>query len=60
MTDPIAIAAAITTAPAFAKLGLSMRDPRTRDRAGQELASWIAQQLDGREPPHPGQLRLPL
>ena len=59
--SPAIISAAIKSAPAFARLGLSMRDARTRERAADALASAIAERLgQSRELPDENQLPLPL
>lgn len=44
--SPALISAAIKAAPAFARLGLSVRDERLRDRAADALASAIAERLE--------------
>jgi hypothetical protein len=55
------IAAALTDAPRFAILGMSMRDERMRERAAEALAAFIAERLDNPPPPVSiDQLRLPL
>ena len=55
------ISAAIKSAPAFARLGLSVRDERLRDRAADALASIIADRLEHpREPGDDNQMTLPL
>lgn len=43
--NPESVSAAIRSAPAFARLGLSMRDPNTRDRAADALAVAIVEGL---------------
>jgi hypothetical protein len=59
MIDSRAIADAIRAAPAFARLGLSVRDARLRDRAADALAETIAERLEPR-PDTQDQLSLPL
>ena len=55
------ITAALDDAPRFAILGLSMRDQRTRDRAKEALAEFIAERLtQSPVEQHPDQLRLRL
>lgn len=59
--NPEHVVAALEAAPAYARLGLSVRDERLRDRALRDLAEFVAERLNG-----PGthvsrdQLRLPL
>ncbi len=43
--SPESVSAAIRSAPAFAKLGLSMRDPRYRERAIEALSLAIVEEL---------------
>ena len=57
---PELVRAAIEAAPAFARLGLSVRDPRLRARAAGALAEAIVEGLDRPPPVDPGQLALPL
>ena len=61
IVSPEAVSAAIRSAPAFARLGLSVRDPQYRDRAVDALSQAI---VDGLERPQPladdNQLPLPL
>lgn len=55
------VSAAIRSAPAFARLGLSMRDANTRERAADALAIAIVEQLEHPHPDHDGsQMTLPL
>jgi vancomycin permeability regulator SanA len=57
-----ALTAAILSAPAWAKIGLTMRDERMRERAAQELAETLLDRLadDPAPEPHPDQLALAL
>jgi hypothetical protein len=48
--SPDIVAHAIRTAPAFARLGLSMRDPRFRDRAADALAAAIVEEISKYRP----------
>lgn len=59
--SPESISAAIRTAPAFARLGLSMRDAAMRERAADALAAAIVEGLE-RSPPNDdkNQMTLPL
>lgn len=58
---PATVSAAIMSAPAFARLGLSMRDPNTRERAADALAVAIVERLEHAPPDHDGnQIPLPL
>ena len=58
---PATVSAAIMSAPAFARLGLSMRDPNTRERAADALAVAIVERLEHVRPEHDGnQMPLPL
>ena len=41
--DPLRIASALLTAPGWARVGLSVRDERMRERAAQELAKIITE-----------------
>lgn len=54
-----AIARAITTAPAWALVGLTMPDEQMRENGAHELARWIAEQAS-RTPADQNQLALPL
>ena len=59
--SPAAISDAIKSAPAFARIGLSVRDPRLRDRAADALAHAIAERLGAPAEPHDtDQMPLPL
>ncbi|NNG57132.1 DUF6771 family protein [Sphingomonas paucimobilis] len=59
--SPESISAAIRTAPAFARLGLSMRDAAMRERAADALAAAIVEGLEHPRPDHDGsQMTLPL
>jgi hypothetical protein len=59
--SPDAVSAAILAAPAFAHLGLSVRDARLRARAVDALSVAIVEGLERRrEPEVEGQLALPL
>lgn len=59
--SPSAISAAIRSAPAFARLGLSMRDADTRERAADALAYAIAERLERPPVTHDeNQMTLPL
>jgi len=56
-----AIAASVLSAPAWALLGLTVRDPRLRERAADTLAARIAADLDGgADADDPRQIALPL
>lgn len=44
--NPESVSAAIRSAPAFARLGLSMRDATMRDRAADALAVAIVEDLE--------------
>lgn len=44
--SPSAVSAAINSAPAFARLGLSVRDPRLRERAVDALSLAIVDWLE--------------
>lgn len=58
--SPATVSAAIMSAPAFARLGLSMRDPDTRERAANVLAIAIVEQLEQPRPDFDGnQMPLP-
>lgn len=56
----IAIADALLDAPAWARVGLAVRDDRLREQAADALAARITATLNGECPPHPDQLRLAL
>ncbi|HEX8382879.1 MAG TPA: DUF6771 family protein [Sphingomonas sp.] len=59
--DPSYVAHSILTAPAWARLGITMADPRMRERAAEELALAIVERLD--QPPaiyDASQIPLPL
>lgn len=59
--SPAVISAAIKSAPAFARLGLSMRDARLRERAADALAGVIAERLQQPAELHDeNQMTLPL
>lgn len=59
--SPSAVSAAIMSAPAFARLGLSMRDARTRERAADALAVAIVEGLERPRTEYDGsQMTLPL
>ena len=60
MVEPQVIAQAINEAPAFMRLGLSLREPRFRERASLELASWITERILEAEQRDANQLHLPL
>ncbi|WP_404337804.1 DUF6771 family protein [Sphingomonas sp. MMS12-HWE2-04] len=57
-----ALTAAILAAPAWAHLGLAVRDPRLRQRAAREVAESVLDRLqnDFATEPHPDQLPLAL
>lgn len=58
--DPESVSAAIRSAPAFARLGLSMRDPRYRERAIEALSLAIVEKLEQPAPmPDRDQMHLP-
>lgn len=59
--NPESVSAAIRSAPAFARLGLSMRDAAMRERAADALALSIVESLERPRPDHDGnQMALPL
>lgn len=59
--SPATVSAAIRSAPAFARLGLSMRDANMRERAADALAVAIVERLEQPRPEHDGnQIPLPL
>ena len=59
--SPATVSAAIRSAPAFARLGLSMRDANTRERAVDTLAVAIVERLEHPAPStDPDQMPLPL
>jgi hypothetical protein len=59
--SPESISAAIRTAPAFARLGLSMRDATMRERAADALAHAIVEGLKRPRSDHDeNQMTLPL
>lgn len=59
--SPESVSAAIRSAPAFARLGLSMRDASYRERAIDALAVAIVERLEHPRPDHDGnQMALPL
>jgi hypothetical protein len=59
--SPEAVSAAIKSAPAFARIGLSVRDPRLRDRAVDALSMAIVEQLKRQVAPADArQMALPL
>ena len=59
--NPESVSAAIRSAPAFARLGLSMRDATMRERAADALAVAIVEGLKHPRPDHDGnQMTLPL
>ncbi len=60
MTDPLIIAQAIESAPLRTTASLALLDHRRRALATEELAGWIAQQLDAPPPRDHRQLSLPL
>jgi len=55
-----AIASMILTAPAWARVGLTVRDERLRERAADCLAAVIVSQLEEEPEPNRDQLALPL
>lgn len=57
-----ALTAAILAAPAWAHIGLTVRDPRLRERAAQEVAETVLDHLADDPAPedHPDQLVLAL
>ncbi|WP_425505798.1 DUF6771 family protein [Sphingomonas hominis] len=58
---PESVSAAIRSAPAFARLGLSMRDASYRERAVEALAFAIVEDLELPQPDFDGrQMTLPL
>lgn len=52
------IAQAILEAPGWARVGITMSDPRMREKAAEELALSIAERLDPQPEPDPRQLGL--
>jgi hypothetical protein len=59
--DSTALGAIILDAPAWALIGLAMRDLRLRQRAAQEIAETVLDRLDRPVPvEHPDQLLLEL
>jgi hypothetical protein len=60
--NALEISAAILAAPAWARVGLTVRDPRLRERAAQELAETVLDRLEAGPAlaPHPDQLALAL
>lgn len=59
--SPATVSAAIMSAPAFARLGFSMRDPNTRERAVDALSVAIVEHLKHSHPLiDPDQMPLPL
>jgi hypothetical protein len=59
--DSAALSAIILDAPAWAQIGLTVRDPRMRQRAAQEIAETVLDRLDRPVPvEHPDQLPLEL
>lgn len=55
------LSAILLNAPAWARLGLTVRDPRLRERAADALAATIVRKLDEAEPvADRDQLALPL
>jgi len=50
----------LMNAPAWARVGLTMRDPRMRERAADALAATIQDRMHPQHRPDPGQLALPL
>jgi len=55
-----ALSAIILAAPAWARVGLTMRDPNMRERAADTLAATIIERLDPGEQPDIRQMALPL
>ena len=59
--DPDRLATILLNAPAWARLGLTVRDPRLRERAADALAATIVARLDQpANEPDRNQLPLPL
>ena len=58
--NPAVIAAALLAAPAWVRIGLTVRDERLRLRAADVLAATIAEQIAERAPVDPDQLILPI
>ena len=50
----------LMNAPAWARVGLTMRDARMRERAADALAATIQDRMHPQPRPDPGQLALPL
>lgn len=57
---PDALAAVILQAPGWARLGITVRDPRLREHAARTLASRIIASLDGDDGNDERQLALPI
>lgn len=60
LITPIAIEDAITTAPAWALIGLTVPQERLRTDARAEVAQHLFRSLAGQERPSADQLALPL
>ena len=59
--SPLALSAAIRSAPVLTRLGIAVRDPRLRERAADRLAHSIIEWLERAPEPHDdNQLTLPL
>jgi hypothetical protein len=50
----------LLAAPAWARVGLAVRDERMREQAADALAATIIERLAEREPPNRDQMALPL
>lgn len=54
------LAAAILSAPTWAKLGIGVRDPRLQERAAHVLAERVVDAMAGGDKPDSQQLVLPI
>ncbi len=59
LTSPL-LATHLLAAPAWATLGLGVRDPRMRERAAAAVASFVLDRLEERELADDRQLALPI
>ncbi|UZK67778.1 DUF6771 family protein [Sphingomonas sp. M1-B02] len=58
--DTGVISAALLAAPAWARIGLTVRDPRLQERAATELAQSVIEKLEGQDEADANQLALSL
>lgn len=58
--EPSRLSALLLDTPAWARLGLAVRDPALRARAADAIAGDIAARIDAPPPPDRDQLALPL